>query len=57
MHQIHPMVIGYDITYHYPVLAIVHCDAASKGNKPYKFSISFIDFNEKDFLNDLQLTT
>ena len=49
------MVIDYDIADHYPVLGIVHCDAASKGNKPHKFSRSFVNFNEQDFINDLQL--
>ena len=46
-------MIDHDITDHYPVLAIVHCVAASKGNKSQKFSRSFVNFNENDFVNDL----
>ena len=49
------MVIDYDVTDHYLVLPNVHCDAASKGNQPHKFSGSFVNFNEKHFINDLQL--
>ena len=48
-------MIDYDITDHYPVLAIVYCDAALKKNKPHKFSRSFVNFNEKDYINDLLL--
>ena len=47
-------MIDYDISDHYPGLAIVRCDAASKGNKPYKFFRSFVNFHEKDFINALQ---
>ena len=49
------MVIDYDVTGHYLVLPIVHCDAPSKGNQPHKFSGSLVNFNEKHFINDLQL--
>ena len=48
------MVINYDITDHYSVLTFIHCDAASKGNEQHKFSRSFVNSNENDFVNDLQ---
>ena len=53
--QNHPIVIDYDITDHFSVLANVHCDTVSKGNKPHKFFRSFINFNEKGFINESQL--
>ena len=36
-YQIYPMVIDYDITDHYPVLAIVHCDAGMQLRKEINF--------------------
>ena len=47
-------MIEHDITDHYPVLAIINCDAASKGNKSHKFARCIVNFNENDFVNDLK---
>ena len=52
-HQIFPAVVDYDITDHYPVMALVNNKLNHKNVQP-KFAMSFAKFNSDSFDNDLQ---
>ena len=52
-HQIFPAVVDYDITDHYPVMALVNNKLNHKNVQP-KFARSFAKFNSDIFNNDLQ---
>ena len=52
-HQIFPAVVDYDITDHYPVMALVNNKLIHKNVQP-KFARSFAKFNSDSFNNDLQ---
>ena len=52
-HQIFPAVVDYDITDHYPVMALVNNELIHKNVQP-EFSRSFANFNSDSFNNDLQ---
>ena len=52
-HQIFPAVVDYDITEHYPVMALVNNELIHKNVQP-EFSRSFANFNSDSFNNDLQ---
>ena len=52
-HQIFPAVVDYDITDHYPVMALVNNKLNHKNVQP-KFTRSFAKFNSDSFNNDLQ---
>ena len=52
-HQIFPAVIDYDITDHYPALALVNNKLIHKNVQP-KFARSFEKFNSDSFNSDLQ---
>ena len=52
-HQIVPAVVDYDITDHYPVVALVNNKSIHKNVQP-KFARSFAKFNNDSFNNDLQ---
>ena len=53
-HEIIPSVIDYDITDHYPVMAIINRNVTSNPSQPI-FIRSFNKFNSSNFINDLQL--
>ena len=53
-HEIIPSVIDYDITDHYPVMAIINRNVTSYPSQPI-FIRSFNKFNSSNFINDLQL--
>ena len=53
-HEIIPSVIDYDITDHYPVMAITNRNVTSNLSQPI-FIRSFNKFNSSNFINDLQL--
>ena len=52
-HQIFPAVVDYDITDHYPVMALVNNELIHKNVQP-EFARSFANFNRDSFNNDLQ---
>ena len=52
-HQIFPAVVDYDITDHYPVMALVNNKLNHKNIQP-KFARSFAKFNSDSFNNDFQ---
>ena len=53
MHQIFPAVVDYDITDHYPVMALVNNKSIHKNVQP-KFAESFAKINRDSFKNNLQ---